>query len=124
MNETQEHWLRMTDFGNFNGKGKLLLVFSIALFFAAVVYAATQDQVAAYDSRGGRRFFGFAFAIFAAGGFVASAILLESIGHSIYKPGRNPFKPGDFSISRENESWPKAAEDRDLESNDKSERIS
>ncbi|EMI46153.1 hypothetical protein [Rhodopirellula sp. SWK7] len=97
MNETQEQLQRVTDIGNFSLKGKVLLAMAIVLFFSSVVYAAMQNPISAYDSRSGRRFFGFAFAAFAAGGFVAVAILLESMGQSIYKPGRNPFKPGDFS---------------------------
>jgi len=67
------------------------VVVTAAAMFASIVAGVSQSGVGDFENRGGRKFLGVIFALFAFGGFLLIAAAMHKLGHSIYKDGLDPF---------------------------------
>jgi hypothetical protein len=87
----QTKFQRVTNLSNFNWKGWILLVLTIAAMFGSIVAGVSQSGVGDFDNKGGRKILGVIIAFVAFGAFVLIASAMHKLGHSIYKKGLDPF---------------------------------
>lgn len=90
---SQTQFQRITDLSRLNWKGWLLLLLSIVVMFACIIFVGMQpSSYGSYgDNRGGRKILGIVFAFMAFGGFILIAVGLRKVGISIWKDGMDPY---------------------------------
>lgn len=87
----QTQFQRVTNLSNFNWKGWILLLVTIAAMFGSIVAGVSQSGVGDFDNKVGRKVLGVLFAFIAFGAFVLIASAMHKLGHSIYREGLDPF---------------------------------